>query len=276
MEIQEGNYRIKLDLTGTPGGVFSQFIFLLSRVPCSVPVNNIYFEAPSVGESNSYWDGRMQTPNTYKEVSDKDNPFDWVFDQHYDDSYDLVYVYVGAGISLRIQDSPHYPNWKQHVKLIKIQDHLAKKIDAFALENITENTLGVHLRTSDMNMIHPHHGVFTTDDYITAIRKIVKENDIRNIFVACDNKKSIKRMEEEFDNVVYYNCTLRKDDDIGWGGPLSINQAQLNNPVLWEEAFIDCMLLSKCSSLVRRISGMANAAIIFSDTIGKEYKLGEI
>ena len=49
----------------------------------------------------------------------------------------------------------------------------------------------------------------------------------------------------------------------------------LSTKKLWEEAFLDMMLLSKCSQLVCRTSNVVNASILFSDTIQSVIRIDE-
>jgi len=276
MDKMEGkkNIRLKLALLAAPGGVYSQFLQLLYGISRLEDMGDVYYELPFVGVFNKWWNLK-QIENTRIPVHETDNPLDWVFDQHYDDSYTLIDVLDGCGEKIcdPIQESSNYDLWKTRIKQIKIKNHIMDTVNEFCANNINSHTLGVHVRTSDMNLTHPEYGIFTTDDYILKIREIIKTEEITNIFVASDNYFSINAIQEEFKNTVYFNCKLRQKSDVGWYGETSINIAHKNDPLLWEEAFIECLILSRCNKLLHRYSGFANAAIIFSDTITQIYRL---
>jgi hypothetical protein len=141
------------------------------------------------------------------------------------------------------------------------------------LFNINENTLGVHVRLTDMNAIHGDiYGTFTTEDYIFKIDDFLnRHKNINNVFIASDNIVSINKIEK------YYNdkdITISYINDIDFREPQEysentnyvvnkFNEFNLNFHV---NIFMEMLVLSKCAYLIHRTSDFSNASIIYSDT----------
>jgi hypothetical protein len=208
----------------------------------------------------------------------KGNPFDWIFDQWKDDSFVDFHCYtpgtyskvdtIGLG---PIEKSPLFPKMQDVRRLVKVKSYITDKVDKFYSENMTSKTLSVHVRTADMNLYHPEFGVFGTDDYIAKIGEILQTEDIDRIFVASDNMESIDRIGKVFGNVVYYDCRFREKKEVFKDDSMHVKN--FTNPLLWEEAFVEMLLLGKGCQFLCRVSNLANAAIIFSDTITKVHRL---
>jgi hypothetical protein len=249
---------IKLNGGGS-SALFSQFMWRLPNV-AGIEVDKIYLSASEgVG-------------------------FDYIFDQYYDDSFiDIACSYYGTyasddrvklpdgRIALgSIENHPTFNSLKKACSKINIKKNIIEIVDKFSAQ-FTPNTLGVHVRTADMNIIHPEYGVFTTNDYINRIKDIKDTETIDTIFVASDNNGSIDMIRNVFGNVLSYDCVLReatenfKDD--------SMHSMNMHNPILWEEAFIEMLLLSRCSQLLCRVSNLANASILFSNSLTKIHRL---
>jgi len=257
--------KINLKLTLQPpvccGGVFSQFIVMLPNA-LGFDIENIYFNNPK--------DERIPDGN----------PFNWVFDQREDLEYiekDCTFhgSYTkkglpgadipGTNLFGNIEDGKPFRELKSIVKKVVIKPKLLSVVDSFCKDNINDKTFGVHVRTTDMNQVHPIYGVFTTEDYIRAIGEILKTEDISNIFVSADNTLSIHQIEKEFGNVVYFDSKIRPESHALW--------TSMNDSLYWEEIVIWCLILSRCNQLLCRVSNGSNAAILFSDTIKKIHRL---
>ena len=133
--------------------------------------------------------------------------------------------------------------------------------------NINAHTLGVHLRLTDMNTVHPEYGHVTIEKYISATRTYLESHsDIKNIFVSSDNDESIRIFESNFPDykVVSYTdgirCTSSRDDNY------QFQLRNLSDPTFLQKITIEALILSKCGALIHRISDYANFAILFSNT----------
>jgi len=205
----------------------------------------------------------------------KTNLFNHVFDQDVSLNYfDIKCRYMGnySHNSLGyIEDGVRFKTMKEIVKKIRFRPSILKSVNDFCSTNINEKTLGIHMRTGDMNVSHPELGLFGTEHYIIKLKKIIEAEDISNIFLATDNKESLIKFQEKFENVVSFGCQLIEDTDT-YKEP-KVQEKNLKNPILWEEAMIDCLILSKCSQVLCRQSNLINASILFSDDIKKIHRL---
>lgn len=135
------------------------------------------------------------------------------------------------------------------------------------LMDIPQGTLGIHFRGGDMDSKHPQFGVFKYEDYKRKIEKI----NPNNIFIASDNDEVIENIKSDFDIPVYYYNFIRAktiDDDT-----YKVQMDNASDPIFWQEAFIEMLTLSRCESLLCRISCLANASIAFSDTLKNIHRL---
>ena len=153
-------------------------------------------------------------------------------------------------------------------KLI-INDNIIKKYNEIK-NNLSLNAsyLGVHIRLTDMNKIHPEHGIYSFNDYVNSINEEMKCNIYDKIFVASDNRESIFKLKKIYGNmIISYDDFLRvngENDDIS-----NLILSNFNNINFWEDTFIEMLLLSECGTLIHRVSNFANMTKIYANTINK-------
>lgn len=191
-------------------------------------------------------------------------------------------------INFKIYDNPstfrsfNNANYYENLLLLKhivsknlIKHYITDKVNYYKeLFNITENTLGIHIRLTDMNSIHPDLGILTTETYINAINKLLNNNNnINNIFVASDNNISINKIKHYYINSnidINYICDSPRNEVEYCDNSNYIidtfnsdSSEDRNNHV---KIMIEMLVLSKCSYFIHRTSDFANFAIIYSDT----------
>jgi hypothetical protein len=201
------------------------------------------------------------------------NPFDYILDQtvredyrEYECGYMSSYNSKNHANYGRVEESPEYTRLKEIASKLKYKEELLEIVSKYAKE-FTKDILGVHIRLSDMNNIHgSDYGIFTFDDYVNLIQQ--ETNLETKIFVASDNTESIKKLQNLFkDRILFVDGLIRgttEDSDLS---EIQINN--IKNEAFWREAFLEMLLLSKCSKLICRTSSLANMAIISSNTIQK-------
>jgi len=234
---------IKLNLPIVPGGIFSKFMQML---PNALPydVERIYFNAH---------DERIGC-----------NAFNWVMDQYYDETFINVeclnngsYTKPGSDGLGAIEESKDFDKMKLICSKIKFNIHTGPGCD-----------LGIHVRLTDMNTMHPQYGNHTTKDYIDKILELKPQS----IFIASDNHKSISDIIDSYTGVAAYNpFMIREDADSS--RTTAVQRNNLNNKAFWVEAFTDMFMLSKSAELLCRVSNLANASILFSNSITKIHRL---
>ena len=197
------------------------------------------------------------------------NQFNWIYQENNNVIYDTFITSKFRGTYTN--DIPQNDLLK--LKIIKskliINDFIINKINNIKSElSLDENCLGVHIRLTDMNSLHPFFGVFSIDDFIRKIENEIETKSYSKIFIASDNYQSICRLKEIFgDKIIFYTDCVRAHNEID---PLPY---VFNYKKLWEDNFIDMFLLSECSTLIHRVSNFANCSKIYSNTINKVINL---
>lgn len=152
---------------------------------------------------------------------------------------------------------------KRIKKLIKNEE---SKIDF-------KNSLGVHIRLTDMNGTHPEHGEVNFNDFAKNINLILEEHpEINTIFVASDNNESIDKLIRRYKDRIKFIPNLMRTE-LENGDSFKLQRKSMHTKTFWEESCLDMMMLSKCKYLLHRTSNVANAALVFSDTIIKNYNI---
>lgn len=252
---------IKCKLNMVAGGIFSKYIFGIK--------NAILHEA------DSYYLNVTDTNRTDCDI------FDCVLDQtlSFDTTIesnnvikDVDCQHFGNYSKFNpIENSPNLPKYSEIIKKFKIKKELLDEVKYYQDKfNIDESTVGVHIRLTDMNIVHGNdYGVLTFEDFKSKMRPDVK------YFVASDNNESLKKLKDLYgDNINYVDGLIR--------GELESDDTStmfLNNPVVfknkqfWHDSFLEMLLLSKCSELICRTSDLSNVAIIYSETIKNVIRL---
>jgi hypothetical protein len=238
------------------GGIFSKYMICIQNI-LSYDFENI----ENIKISNL--DKRLKL----------ENPFDYVYDTNKECFYDI-------DINCRI--IPSYQELHMSKDLIKLKkinskfklkNSLFNKVNEISDDLKLNKTLGVHIRLTDMNIYHKmDYGYFDFDDYRMKIDSIMENGDYNNIFVASDNYESISKLINIYgDKILFYKDAKRvpdeKFDTTSW---IIENFSKEKH---WTDAYIDMLLLSRCSGLLYRVSNFVNASMIYSDNIKEFYKL---
>ena len=190
--------------------------------------------------------------------------FNYVLDQPYDSSY-LAFNCSNLGGYHKInpiEESPNYSKYVEVVNKLKINSELLEKVDYYVNKfGINELTVGIHVRLTDMNIIHKNdYGVLSFEDFKSQLNPYTK------YFISSDNNESIVKLKELYgDNINYVEDMVRCEFEYEDSTSLQINN--FKNPQLWVDAFLEMLLLSKCGTLICRSSNLSNASIINSKTI---------
>lgn len=249
------NNKVRLDINA--GGIFSKTMLGIQQI-----------ERKGLNISDCYFNVVDERALNEK----KFNPFDYVMNQTLDPEaveFDCGFLpsYNSKRRSNygRVEESAEYLKLKEIASKIKYQEEILSTVKDCAKE-FTEDIVGVHLRLCDMNMLHPEYGIVTFEDYVRSI--IEETTPSTKIFVASDNEESLEKLYKLFGSrILYVNGTIRAATETTNSYNLQINHFKSDD--FWKEAFLDMLLLSKCSKLICRTSNLANMAIISSNTIQK-------
>jgi Alpha-(1,6)-fucosyltransferase N- and catalytic domains len=249
----------KIQINGIGGGIFSKFITSVQYVEALIgehPVPEIY----------------------YNTVVDGVSVFDHVLDQTTDGivgAYNSVFIRGYSGFS-PIELSNEFLNLKRVIRAMKFKREFTELVESTTTKlGIDQNTVGVHIRLCDMNIAHGvDYGVASYDDYKKLLDEIMVDVKVK-LFVASDNYESIEKLKKDYgeERIVYVEDMLRGATEIENTG--NLQSQNLSTKRLWEEAFLDMILLSKCSQLICRTSNVVNISILFSDTIQNIVRIDE-
>jgi len=240
------------------GGVFSKFIFVIQNLKkINSDFNYVYV--------NNIDD---------RSLIGEDNVFDLILDQKKDESLPSISCeHLGNYSKLSpIELSENLQDYRKIIKKLKFNQNISNKIDYYLDKyKINEDYLGVHIRLCDMNIYHSNdYGVVYYDDFLKKIKEEKGENT--KIFLSSDNKESIEKLKLEFgDDIIYVDGFIRGETESEDTTKLQLDNFKNNQ--LWEEAFIEMILLSKCGKLICRTSNLNNVSVIYSDTIKKIIRL---
>lgn len=158
-------------------------------------------------------------------------------------------------------------------QMIQFKKSILEKGDKLAESKIRDNTLGVHIRFTDMNRVHPKHGIHNIQNYIDKIDHVLATEKVSNIFVASDNMESINKLIKRYPRLTIDYLDLKTRLPL----ETSDNRRNLNDNAnkaeFFEEVVLEILLLSKVKHIVYRTSNFANIAILYSKTIEKYFKL---
>lgn len=244
---------------------------------------NIILKAPSGGIFSIYHhairtifhlsEEDIDKINSFKiVVSKKDckaNMFDILFDVDKNITCDKIYRKLGVNF-FHPEQSPFYKKMKMIVSKNKINPQILSNVNHYIEQfNINENTLGVHLRLTDMNTVHRNdYGIVTFDDFITEINIfLLKNKHINNIFLACECNENIVKFVNYYKDKIdvnYIKDSCRVDENSDDNIAFQIQNMSKENFV--SNIFTEMLTLSKCSYLIHRYSDFANFAKIYSNT----------
>ena len=236
------------------GGVFSKFMYVVQNAQ----IINPDFESLYIQNI----DGRS--------LVNEENIFNNIFEQKIEDnqvSHNCVAVHSYSKFS-PIELSRNLNDYKKIVSKLRFTENFNKKFNSYLEKlNIDENYIGVHIRLCDMNIHHGDaYGIFVFEDFLNEIKKL--KEDGKKIFVASDNNESLSKLKSLYnDDIVYVDGFLRGETETE--DTLILQMNHFKDVRLWEEAFIEMLLLSKCGTLICRSSNVNNTAVIYSNSLKK-------
>lgn len=243
------------------GGILSKFMVGVQSVNNDTTINNIKNVRMEIDWSRV--DEERQQKTT-------ENPFDWVFDQKNFKPTNTIASTIKPLHAEFLNEKDFdikFSNYKNLVHKFKINSSVIERINPV----IDEDTLGVHVRLTDMNITHKEYGVLTTDSFKRKIDEVLKESGKSKVFVASDNVGSIEKLAKHFDIITNSVNNISSDEQgLNYNKFLRDNSG---NKFLWQDTFLDVMSLSRCGELIHTTSNMAIASVMFSNTITKKHRI---
>jgi hypothetical protein len=245
--------KICLQIEG--GGIFSKMMLAIQNI-----------SAYQYGIENCY----LEVVDERALSSEGSSPLSFILDQQSGKDFITKECKGFAPYSklFRVENSPEYQDLKYIASKLRYKQELKVLVDDYLyMLGMNENTVGVHIRLCDMNTLHKdEYGYVGFEDYIKAIDQELDRNT--KVFVASDNEESLVKLKRKYKSkVVFVPGLLRAKTEVE---DSSLLQAKyFKEARFWQEAFLEMLLLSKCSKLICRSSNVANMAIISSNTIKK-------
>jgi len=237
-------------------GIFSRFSRAIQGIIYHVDIDtlkkveNIYFEPES----------------------EKINKYNFVMNQKLDPNLMTHTVVTGKhfitwnnGHNDIIRDKKFY-NYEK-LNLLKQKIKFSQKIKG---ENYfcDESTLGIHIRITDMNVLHPQNtkGI-SVDSYLNIINQT--RINFKNIFIASDNHNSIQYLTNLLykEHKLFYNASDFIAEHEYDSSLYNIQINEMENKFFWIQAFKDMYSLSRCDCLIHGVSNLNNVSFLFSDSI---------
>jgi hypothetical protein len=208
------------------------------------------------------------------------NLFDDFFDYTTDSDLDNTQLYCiqPNKFFLKIHESPHYNKIKEIVTFNKINPYILNKVTKYVNEfMINENTLGIHIRLTDMNIHHASdHGIFNFNTYTNKIDNILEEHsNIDNMFICSDNEESIIKIKELYGDKYKINYItdafrVKKENDDNF-----TFQIDMVNTVdtFHIKIFIEMLVAAHSKYFIYRVSDVSNFILAYSKTITNIYSI---
>ena len=224
---------MRIKVIANNAGIFAKVILIIQTIKQYCTNNNV-----SLSEVSSIY--LESTPNSI------DNLFDYVLEQEKFDSYDVVLqADYSIKTSIRMSESPDLKFLYYIFDKVKIKGSVLERVNP----NINENTIGVHIRLTDMNTLHKNeYGVRNFGQYLNKINSVIKETENSNIFIASDNAESIVKLEGEYDiitNIISNRHNSEIDTGNQYNNFLRLNHLSEN---FWVDSFLDMLSLAKCGN----------------------------
>jgi len=251
------------------GGLFSRLLQCAIVPLASINFNKIYLTAyplPTADSVDNHVKQGIQLVHDTVEFLQENgvsNPWDNIFNFILDQTRDHTYQHGGLlpvgqfyDHVNTIENSPDYFKFKQVFSRLQVKPQILNKINT----EITDQTLGVHVRLKDANSVDDPK-IF--DDYVRAIDRELTRYSYTKIFVSADNSISICKLQELYPGMILANQLERSDnesaDSFIW------EYKNYFRRHYWVDAMIDCLSLSKCAALICKNSNFSNAAIVFGN-----------
>jgi len=242
---------MNIKVIANSAGIFARMILIMQTIRYYCLDNGI-----NVNDINSIY---------LDSGSNEYNLFDYVIEQVELLKYDAVLPAKKYKHYVNLIEDIDLPFFKSIFNKLKIKDSILNMVNG----DIDENTLGVHVRLTDMNTLHGDiYGVRNFDNYLNGVISATNERIFKNIFVASDNIESINKFKEKYDIIFNSNVSNRhnSETDTGYYDYLVENLMSEN---MWVDSFLDMLSLGMCGELVMGVSSLSNTSIIISKTLNK-------
>lgn len=152
-------------------------------------------------------------------------------------------------------------------KYMEISPEIIRERDEFVKENFGANTIGIHLRGTDMFNCKGHPKPKDCDFFINALDEILKEDTEAKVFLCTDEEYYVNLLSEKYKDKLITRDVYRAKDHAGNGIHLenAENERTFHKYNLGLEVLLDSLILAKCQHLIYGNSNVPLSAIIFNN-----------
>jgi Putative papain-like cysteine peptidase (DUF1796)/Nodulation protein Z (NodZ) len=144
-------------------------------------------------------------------------------------------------------------------KYVKIRSHIKQQVDDLWKQEFTDNlVIGIHYRGTDKLEAEPVSYEKVVDDIKTVIANQTEKKSIK-IFAATDDARFAQYIKKQFPDQIIMRDVLRSDNAMGIH-----MRSDLAPYKKGEDALIDCLLLSRCSVLIKMASNLSDCSLQFN------------
>jgi len=269
------------------GGIFSRLLQFGILPLSEIDFDNVYLELSGfvpVTEtndefSNQAWKFCEDHVNRMQQYGIEDpyaHILDYILVQKKDASYEhRGFLKQGTTYTKqnKIELSPNFSKYQKVITKLKFQPEVYNKLNSLPVTSqITNTTLGVHVRLTSMNMLHgDQYQNISLDEYKRCIAHEFETGKYSNIFVASDNHESIYKLQAYFgDLIIYHDNFLRyKTETFSSFFDCLAEYDWFYQKRFWQEAMAEVMSLSRVGALICRESNLSNMAIVLSNSMNK-------
>jgi len=264
------------------GGIFSHFMILMEYLMRDAYISQPYFSIrPVTDTSGSISSMALSHHNFFDNIIDQDPIL-------FQDQKDFQGPYTNAHVMYYEDLASYMKLARKTSKQIKFKPELIEKANLFYENNFnnSNNVLGIHLRMTDINTVSKireesddnlseggkiqlfkDYNKEAFEKYKELIKKALSENpEVEYIYVATDNREDALLLQKEFSNekqkLVWRDSKYLNEssNDISTkeyqGGGVNSLQAAFRDPLFYQDAVLDLLILMKSKYLLGRLSSV--------------------
>lgn len=152
-------------------------------------------------------------------------------------------------------------------KYVCIRPEILQKVNDFIFNNFNTKSpnLGIHYRKTDKitagnDGMEPASGrPVNIDHFIQTINTYLNMHPDINLFISTDCEHSLNIFKECFPKIKYYNCFRSNDNR-----PIHTTDQGISPFKKGEDVLIDCLLLSKCDTIIKSCSNVSICSTLFN------------
>ena len=238
-------------------GFFSYFMQIMYNVSKIDMANQPFYI--NLTHHMLYYDNKIPNPNVWE----------YYFSQplsanNIKDTYNLIDVglFVDDGYKQRFLHEDNIMMHNTYRKYFSVSSIIKDKVNMFYNNHMkNKKVLGIHVRGTD----HYTDGLLLDSNYyMSKVDEELALNNYDKILLCTDEAKKVEDFKNAYgDKLIYHNDSIRTNEKSGIHYGVG-----LQNPYkMGEDVIIESLLLSKCNFLLRGVSNVTNAAMIFNPYI---------